>query len=148
MNFDSPPTTVLGFDFGTKRIGIAIGQSVTSTATPLATIPARDGIPNWQQIADLLKEWQPDALVVGIPYNMDESESEMSLRAKKFARRLNARFNLPAHGMDERLTSREARERLETLDTKGVKQKHGLDSYAAVVIVESWFAAQQAARLS
>ena len=142
MNFDSPTITVLGFDFGTKRIGIAIGQSVTRTATPLATIPARDGIPNWQQIADLLKEWQPDALVVGIPYNMDESESEMSLRAKKFARRLNARFNLPAHGMDERLTSREARERLGALDTKGVKQKHGLDSYAAVVIVESWFAAQ------
>ena len=140
MNTDSPSITVLGFDFGTKRIGIAVGQSITGTASPLETIPARDGIPNWQQIADLVNEWKPNALVVGIPYNMDETESEMSLRAKKFARRLNARFNLPSHGMDERLTSREARDRLGKLERKGVKQKHGLDSYAAVVIVESWLA--------
>ncbi|MBL4608858.1 MAG: Holliday junction resolvase RuvX [Pseudomonadales bacterium] len=143
MNLNSPSVTVIGFDYGTKRIGVAVGQSVTGTATPLATIPARDGIPNWQQIGDLLKEWQPNALVVGIPYNMDESESEMSVRAKKFARRLNGRFNLPAHGVDERLTSREARDRMETLSMQGVKQKQGLDSFAAVVIVESWFFAQQ-----
>lgn len=139
MNTNSPTITVLGFDYGTKRIGIAVGQSITGTATPLATIPARDGIPNWEQIAGLISEWKPSALVVGIPYNMDETESEMSVRANKFARRLNGRFNLPAHGMDERLTSCEARDRMAELEKKGVKQKHGIDSYAAVVIVESWF---------
>lgn len=134
--------TVVGFDFGSKRIGIAVGQSVTGTAQPLKTIAARDGIPDWQQIDCLLQEWQPTDLVVGVPYNMDGSESEMSLRAKKFARRLNARFNLPCHGMDERLSSREAMEQMRSMENQGIKHKQGLDSYAAVVIVESWLAMQ------
>lgn len=140
MSVSQSVVTVLGFDYGTKRIGVAIGQTVTGTANPLATLPARDGIPCWDQIKALINEWQPQAFIVGVPRNMDASDSEMTVRARKFARRLTGRFNLPAHEVDERLTSREAIDRLYELRTLGVKQSQGLDSYAAVLIVESWLA--------
>ncbi|HAW77355.1 MAG TPA: Holliday junction resolvase RuvX, partial [Alteromonas australica] len=81
--------TVLAFDFGTKSIGVAVGQEVTGTASPLAALKARDGIPDWQQIAALYEEWQPHLVVVGLPLNMDGSEQEMTQRAKKFANRLH-----------------------------------------------------------
>ena len=90
----SSPTfqRVLGFDFGTRRIGVASGQAVTATASPLAPVPARDGIPAWEQLDALVAEWRPDALIVGLPLNMDDSESELSRLARKFGRRLGARF--------------------------------------------------------
>src|SRR5690606_23149449 len=81
--------TVLGFDYGTQRIGVAVGQTITHTATPLAALHARDGVPNWDHIATLISEWRPARLVVGLPLNMDGSESEMCVRAKKFANRLH-----------------------------------------------------------
>lgn len=140
MSVSQSVVTVLGFDYGTKRIGVAIGQTVTGTANPLVTLPARDGIPCWDQIKSLINEWQPQAFIVGVPRNMDDSDSEMTVRARKFARRLTGRFNLPAHEVDERLTSREAIDRLYELRMLGVKQSQGLDSYAAVLIVESWLA--------
>ena len=75
---------VMGFDFGMKRIGIALGQTVTLTARPLQTIAAKDGIPNWDELSKVLKKWQPNALVVGIPLNMDGSEQKVSLNARQF----------------------------------------------------------------
>jgi len=101
---------IMSFDYGTKKMGIAVGQAITGTANPLSVIPAKDGIPNWQNIEKLIKEWQPKLFVVGLPLNMDDSEGDMSIRAEKFARRLTGRFGIPHQTIDERLSSFEARE--------------------------------------
>lgn len=121
---------IMGFDYGTRKIGVATGQLITRTATPIAIIQARDGIPNWSDIEKLIKEWKPAQLVVGLPLNMDGSESEMSIRALKFARRLTGRFNLPHQTIDERLSTREAREQSTTAEQ--------IDDIAAKIILESW----------
>lgn len=101
--------TVLGFDFGTKSIGVAVGQQITASATPLLSIKAVDGIPNWEEIAKLIQEWQPDLVVVGLPLNMDGTEQEMTHRARKFANRLNAKFGVKIFTQDERLTTTDAK---------------------------------------
>ncbi|MCB1671709.1 MAG: Holliday junction resolvase RuvX [Gammaproteobacteria bacterium] len=125
--------TALGFDFGTRRIGVACGQSISGTASPLAALKARDGIPDWDQIGKLLDHWQPDLLVIGLPYNMDGSESELLKRAVKFANRLHGRFHLPCYGIDERLSSHAAEELVGSSD-------QSVDSVAAQLILETWFA--------
>lgn len=122
---------VMGFDFGTKKIGVAVGQSITGTASPLTILKARDGIPNWQEIEHLLKEWEPILLVVGLPLNMDGTPSEMSRLSAKFARKLNGRFNLPSQTVDERLSSFEA---------AGMTDQEGpIDAIAAQLILETYF---------
>lgn len=122
---------VMGFDFGTTRIGVAVGQRVTGTATALATLAARDGVPDWEAISKLVTEWQPARFVVGLPLNMDGTESEMSARARRFSRKLQGRFHIPTETMDERLSSREARELAE--------RNESIDAVAARLILESWF---------
>ncbi|MFT4798602.1 MAG: putative Holliday junction resolvase [Candidatus Azotimanducaceae bacterium] len=122
---------VMGFDFGTGKIGVAVGQAITGTATPLTILKARDGIPDWQQIEKLIKEWQPSLLVVGLPLNMDDTPSEMSRLAEKFARKLNGRFNLPSETVDERLSSFEAAHR-----SNGEEL---IDAIAAQLILETYF---------
>ena len=107
----SRPVTVMSFDYGTAKIGIAIGQSISSTAEPLTIIKAKDGIPDWSQITSLIENWDPDFFVVGLPYNLDGSNSEFLQRALKFANRLNGRFNIPTFGIDERLSSETAKEK-------------------------------------
>ena len=99
----------LAFDFGSQWIGVATGQKITGTASPLPPLKANDGIPNWDQIQQLIDQWQPDGFIVGIPLNMDGTESEMTLRARKFKNRLHGRYGLPAFEHDERLTSFEAK---------------------------------------
>ena len=141
--------SALAFDFGTQRIGVAYGQSLTATAQGVAVIKARDGIPDWDEIAELVAHWTPDVMVVGLPYNLDGSESELLLRAAKFARRLHGRFGKPCFGMDERLSSREAIERViagnETDNATGGKRskrtnkKAAIDDIAAQIILENWF---------
>ena len=135
------PLAALAFDYGTQRIGVAFGQSLTGTAQAVAVLKAKDGIPDWSAIADLIKQWQPDVFVVGLPFNMDGSESELSLRATKFANRLNGRFNLPSYGMDERLTSREARAQFQEQGGKNheAKKRAAIDDIAAQIILENWF---------
>jgi putative Holliday junction resolvase len=130
----------LGFDFGTKRIGAASGQAITGTASPLTPVPARDGIPDWGRLDALLDEWQPDALVVGLPLNMDDSESELSHLARKFARRLAARYRRPVFLCDERLSSHAARGLLKTVQEQRRGRLPSLDSTAAVLIAEAWLA--------
>jgi putative Holliday junction resolvase len=103
------PSTVLAFDFGLRNIGVATGQAVTHTARELATVRARDGAPNWHAMDELVREWQPDVLLVGLPLNMDGTLSSMAVRAKRFATRLGARYGLRVELVDERLTSFEAR---------------------------------------
>jgi len=106
-----PPATLLCFDYGERRIGVAVGQTLTGTATPLETLPARDGNPDWDRVATLVAEWQPDALVVGLPLNMDDTEQELTARARRFGNRLHGRLGLTVHFADERLSTREARDR-------------------------------------
>jgi putative Holliday junction resolvase len=138
--------TILAFDYGTSFIGVAVGQSITGTATPLSAIKARDGIPDWVVIEKLIVEWKPQRLLVGLPLNMDGSESDISVRAKKFAQRLHGRFGLPFEMCDERLTSFEARGELLEQNRKNKSggknfRERGVDSLSARLILESWFAA-------
>lgn len=129
---------VLGFDFGTKRIGVAVGQTVTRTATPLTTLRANQGIPNWQHIEKLIKTWRPQCFVVGIPLNMDGSEQPLTVAAKQFASELEKRFNLSVYQIDERLTTKAAREYV--FNQGGYKALHQeqIDSIAAQLIVQNW----------
>ncbi|WOG28506.1 Holliday junction resolvase RuvX [Endozoicomonas sp. 8E] len=130
--------TLMGFDFGTRNIGVAVGQAVTRTATSLASIKAKDGIPNWTDVAALIEEWQPDAVVVGIPLNMDGTESQMSMRARKFGKRLHGRYNLPFFEADERLSSFEAKDWANKLGHSGHYGSNPVDGMAAQIILEGW----------
>lgn len=140
----STPQRLLGFDYGTRQIGVAVGQTLTGTARPLKELRARDGIPDWEQIVALLREWQPDALVVGLPLNMDGSPSDMSTRAEKFGRRLHGRFQLPVHYIDERLSTFEAKQMLRDSGQRPPVsyRDNPVDSLAAVLLLETWLASQ------
>jgi len=131
--------TVLGFDFGTTRMGVAIGQSITGSATPLAPLKAKEGIPNWDDISKLVDEWQPDAFVVGLPLDMNGAENEMCQRARKFAKRLHGRFNRPYHMMDERLSSYEAKGQIIARGGNRNFKENSVDGLAAQMILETWF---------
>jgi putative Holliday junction resolvase len=126
---------ILGFDFGLKRIGVAVGNGITATASALAPLRARDGNPDWDAVRKLLDDWKPQRLVVGLPLNMDGTASEMSARAERFARRLEGRFHLPCEMMDERLSSFEARGLIADSGSDS-----STDSVAACLVLESWFA--------
>lgn len=128
----------IAFDYGLRWIGCAVGQSLTASASALPALKAKDGIPNWQEIEKLLAEWQPDAVIVGLPLNMDGSESEMCQRARKFGNRIHGRFGLKVEFADERLSSFEAKgELIEHAGNQGFKER-GVDSLSAVIILESW----------
>lgn len=131
--------SLLAFDYGTKNIGVASGQTITHSATSQPPLKAKDGVPDWQQIEKLLKDWQPDLVLVGLPLNMDGSESELSARARKFGNRLHGRFGVKVEMVDERLSSFEAKG--EVIERGGSRDyKHNpVDSIAARVILESWF---------
>ncbi|BAJ01018.1 Holliday junction resolvase RuvX [Shewanella violacea] len=131
--------TVLGFDYGTKSIGIAIGQSLTGTANPIGSIKAVDGIPKWEEIGMLIEEWQPDMVVVGLPLNMDGTEQEITQRAKKFANRIKGRFGVKIATQDERLTTADAKARLFELGGYKALTKGQVDAMSAVLIIESYF---------
>lgn len=132
-------TSIMGFDFGTKRTGIAMGQRITQTANGIGCISARDGIPNWEQLDKLVQEWQPHAFVVGLPINMDGTASEMSRRANKFSNRLNARYRIPSFTIDERLSTFAAKEEAKSQGHKGHYKSDPVDALAAQYILESWF---------
>lgn len=131
--------TVLGFDFGTKSIGVAIGQQITGSANPLSSIKANDGIPKWEEIGALIDEWKPDIVVVGLPLNMDGSEQEMTQRARKFANRISGRFGVKIATQDERLTTADAKARLFEMGGFKALSKGQVDSMSAVLIIESYF---------
>lgn len=133
---DAPPLTLLAFDHGHRRIGVAVGQSLTGTATPLGTLAARCSEPDWKDVARLVACWEPQAMVVGLPLNMDGSEQETSRQARRFRHELVERFGVPVHLVDERLSTREARERL----AREGRPRADDDPVAAQVILEDWFA--------
>lgn len=135
--------TLLGFDYGTKHIGVAVGQELTATSTPLATLPSRNENPDWDAIGRLIEEWRPAALVVGIPLNLDGTEQTMTQAARRFARRLEGRYRLPVHLADERLSSVEAGWLLHEPDadagTRRARRRRELDEVAAHLILQTYF---------
>lgn len=131
--------TAIAFDFGMKSIGCAVGQSITGTAQALPAFKAQDGIPNWDAIAKCLQEWKPDVVVVGLPLNMDGTEQELTLRARKFANRLNGRFGVKVVLQDERLTTTEARSEIFERGGFRALKKGKVDGISACLILESWF---------
>ena len=127
---------VLGFDFGEKRIGIASGQTITKSANPVTTLNSINNKPDWESIEKLIFEWKPDALIVGLPFYLDGSESEMTKRAEKFSRQLEGRFHLPIYKQNETLSSFEAEQFLQS--KKKQHNKQDIDKIAAAIIVENW----------
>lgn len=139
------PATYLGFDFGLRRIGVAAGQLVTASASPVGVVPARDGEPDWQRLDAIVVEWDPTALVVGVPLLTDGREQPLSRRARRFAAALQHRYELPVHEADERLSSRAARDLIAARRSAGARRRTrrgDVDRMAATLILEHWLQAQ------
>jgi len=134
--------TLLGFDFGKKYIGVAVGQELTGSASPLGSVKATDGIPNWEQLSKFVNEWQPDFIVVGLPLNMDGSEQQLTFDAKKFGNRLANRYKLMVEFQDERLTTADAKEQLFARGGYKNLKKDNIDAESAKLIIESFFEGQ------
>ena len=133
---DNNIQTVIGFDYGTHWTGVAVGQTLTLQANPLKAIKSVNMKPDWQAIQNLLIEWQPQKLIIGLPTKLDDEDDEMTEVAKKFSRQLHGRFNIDTELVDERLTTREAYNI--AIDSGERKSKSEIDSIAAVLITESW----------
>lgn len=135
-------STVMGFDFGHKRVGIATGQTITQSASALKTVDSPQHTGNWNPISKIIEEWSPDALVVGIPLHMDGTEIELTKDAKRFAEQLKARYNKPVFTVDERLSSVEAANEIADARAAGLRKrtvKGDLDKLAASIILQTWF---------
>jgi putative Holliday junction resolvase len=131
--------TVLGFDFGTKKIGVAVGNTVVRVAHPLATIHAEAAAERFAAIAALVAEWRPARLIVGRPVHADGTPHAMTERAERFARQLGGRFALPVAFADERYTTRIADAALRETGIAGSKRRAARDEVAAQIILQSWF---------
>jgi putative Holliday junction resolvase len=147
---------VMGFDYGSKRIGMAIGQTNMATARPLTMVPVKNQRPDWGQISTLIDEWQPQALVVGLPHHADGSANIITKAVHRFCNQLKERYNLPVHTIDETLSSIAAMEQKvkEASKRKGKRRKGhqnsitpyflplspSIDAIAAQIILETWFA--------
>lgn len=132
--------TLIGFDFGTKFIGVAVGQTLTKTAKALTSIKNSDNEVMWREIQKLLDEWQPNALIVGLPLNMDDTEQPLTAIACQFGNNLKHRFHLPVHFCDERLSTVEAKEHLFSESGYRGLSKDKIDAASAQIILESWMA--------
>lgn len=121
---------LLGFDFGLRRIGVAVGQTITRTATPEAIVNSKDGKPDWEHLSKLFARWKPVAIVVGLPMRLDGSEQALTQPARKFGQRLSGRYHCPVFYMQEQLSSIEA-------ESRHLKQTH-IDDHAAQIILENW----------
>jgi putative Holliday junction resolvase len=135
-----PSGTVLAFDYGFRRIGVAVGQTLTGSANPLAVVPVA-AQPDWNLISDIVNEWQPAALLVGLPLAEDGGETDMSKGARRFGRQLEGRFSIPVWYEDERLTSFSAEQRfVEARSRGGMRRKDAAmkDAIAAQIILENW----------
>ncbi len=134
------PETILAFDFGLRRIGVAVGQQVTASANPLTVIQNNENGPDWTAIGELIREWQPARIIVGMPAHADGSAAEISNHVKEFIRELG-RFERPVETEDERYSSLEAGELLKSERARGLRgriKKGMIDSAAATLIAERW----------
>ncbi|MDO8931415.1 MAG: Holliday junction resolvase RuvX [Rhodocyclaceae bacterium] len=134
-----PDGTVLAFDFGTRRIGVAVGETMLKSARPLTTITAEANAPRFEAIGRLIAEWQPACLVVGLPLALDGSEHDMTARSRRFANQLHGRFGLPVELADERLSSAAAESHLRARGHDPRRDKAAIDAAAAAVILQSYF---------
>ena len=128
--FNKPQGTIIGFDFGLRRIGVAIGQTITQTASPHAIVNSKDGKPDWEHITQIFEQWQPSAIIVGLPMRLDGSEQALTQPARKFGQRLNGRYQRPVFYIEEQLSSIEA-------ESRSLKAKH-IDDHAAQILLENW----------
>jgi len=129
----------LAFDFGTKNIGVAVGQKITKSATPLAPLVVKNTQLPWNKIDALIKNWQPNALVVGVPYQINGEElTTVTKLAQDFILQLQNRYNLPVYAAEERLTTKAARAELFEQGGYRALQKESIDSVAAKIILEDW----------
>ena len=119
---------IMGFDFGTSKIGVAVGQKITASATPIGKVNATDGKPDWSQLDMIVGEWQPCLFVVGLPLNMDDSKNDITRAAERFGKRLVGRYKIPFEMIDERLSTFEAKQ----------NQTQDVDATAARLILETW----------
>ena len=131
--------TVLAFDYGAKRIGVAVGETLLGSGRALTCIAAADQATRWTKIAELIATWQPQALALGLPLKTDGSDSAMTARCRRFARQLQARFGLPVHLVDERYSSVEAEARLAALGHDWRSRKQEVDAAAAAIILQDYF---------
>ncbi len=134
---------VLGFDVGSRLLGVAVGNRFTASARGLAAVPVRDGDPDWQKLDALRQEWLPETLVVGLPLTLDGEEQPASRSARRFAEKLGKRYGLPVELIDERHSSQEAAQRFAAARAAGLKRRRDaatIDAEAAAVILERWLA--------
>lgn len=125
-----PEGHIIGFDFGLKRIGVAIGQTITQTAAPEAIVASKDGKPDWEHITQLFEKWQPAAIVVGLPMRLDGCEQALTQPARKFGQRLSGRYHRPVFYIEEQLSSIEA-------ENRNLNRQH-IDDHAAQILLENW----------
>ncbi len=130
--------TYLAFDYGAKQIGVAVGGGHSGLAESLTNVQVGRGGPDWAHISRLIAEWRPEALVVGLPLNMDDSENAMTAAARKFGNRLQGRYNLPVHMVDERLTSVDAKNALVEAGVRFKRRKARVDQLAAQAILQAF----------
>lgn len=145
----APGPAVLAFDYGLRRIGVAVGNRLTGTAEPLTTLPARNGLPDWPGLEACVREWRPGLLLVGVPYNMDGSAGDLTGRSLAFAAELRRRFGLEVVHVDERLSSREAEAALRLRRRSGAMTRRvrrgDVDKEAACVLLRQWLEGRPAA---
>jgi len=143
---DQAHGTLLGFDFGKKRIGVAVGQTLTASARPLATLRTHNDQPDWEAIGRLIDTWRPTQLVVGLPVNEDGSEHILAAAVQNFAGQLRNRYALPVHLVDERLSSHEAQQIAVSMGGRAAPHtqaaKEAVDRIAAQIILETWLSQQ------
>ena len=133
--------TIIAFDFGLKRTGVAVGNTLTGSASPECTLQSRDERPDWEGITQLFEKWKPERLVVGMPTELDGSDNPLKPRIERFCNQLNGRYNLPVEQENEQFTSIEAAQRLKQLRQSGRKKKvtkEEVDKIAASIILENW----------
>lgn len=136
---NSKAGVIVAFDFGLKHIGMAIGQEITNTAQTFYSLKAESGEPNWDELDIIVRDWQPKLFVVGNPINMDGSDSDMKEKSDKFSNLIRQRYNIPVELMDERLSTREARERMKSDSGHFVDASADTHQISAQIILESWF---------
>ena len=130
--------TFLGFDYGERHTGVAVGSTFSGQAQPVATLSAKGGAPDWAAIDRLIAEWKPHGLVVGLPLNMDGSRSRLTTAARAFGENLRARYNLPVHMVDERLSSRVATDTLLEAGVPLKRHKQHIDQVAAQTVLQAF----------
>ncbi|HBC57802.1 MAG TPA: Holliday junction resolvase RuvX [Gammaproteobacteria bacterium] len=134
------PERILGFDFGIKRIGVAVGNGITQSTQSLTTLTAKQGKPDWKQLESIIREWHPEKMIVGVP-QFDDNAHPTGQLALRFARQLEGRYGIPVETIDEYLSSVEAVSRMKT-DPAKISQKMSLDAEAAQIILQTWLAEQ------